>query len=245
MSIKVIINGAFGKMGATATKAILTETDLELVAETGRQDNLADVIKQHRADVIVDLTTPQAVFNNAKTIIESNSRPVIGTSGLTLDEIETLKLMCEKKSLGGIIAPNFSIGAILMMQFSKIAAQYFSDVEIIEMHHPNKTDAPSGTALKTAELISKHKISANSSKKIDENLKNNPARGKMDHDVPIHSMRLSGAFAKQSVLFANNDEILTIQHDALNRSAMMSGLFLCCRKVMKLNHLIYGIEELI
>ncbi len=242
--IKIIINGASGKMGATAVKAIATESDLILVAAIGKKDNLESEIKKHCADVVIDLTTPQAVFNNTKIIIESGARPVIGTSGLTLDQIQTLKLLCEKKSLGGIIAPNFSIGALLMMQFSQMAARYFSDVEIIETHHPKKLDAPSGTALKTAELISQNKSIKNSSAEIDATLNNNAARGKHHQHIPIHSMRLSGVFAKQAVIFSNNSEILTIEHNALDRNSMMPGLFLCCRKVMALKQLLYGMEGL-
>lgn len=242
--IKIIINGAHGKMGATAVKAILAESDLILVAAIGKKDNLESEIKKHRADAVIDLTTPQSVFNNTKIIIESGARPVIGTSGLTLDQIQTLKLLCEKKSLGGIIAPNFSIGALLMMQFSQMTARYFSDVEIIETHHPKKLDAPSGTALKTAELISQNKSIKNSSAEIDATLNNNVARGKHHQHIPIHSMRLSGVFAKQAVIFSNNSEILTIEHNALDRNSMMPGLFLCCRKVMALKQLLYGMEGL-
>ena len=245
MTIKIIINGASGKMGVTAVKAIAAEPDLTLVAAIGKKDNLENEIKKHRADVVIDLTTPHAVFENAKIIIESGARPVIGTSGLTPDQIEQLKLLCEKKSLGGIIAPNFSIGAILMMQFSNIAAKYFSDVEIIEAHHPYKLDAPSGTALKTAELIASHKLQKNSSADVDLKLNNNGARGKHHHNIPIHSVRLSGVFAKQEVIFSSPSEILTIEHNALDRHSMMPGLFLCCRRVMELHYLLYGMEKLI
>jgi len=243
-TIKVIINGALGKMGKTAVHAIARETGLQLVAATTRHDHLENTIKKHRADVVIDFTTPEAVFQNTKTIIDCDARPVIGTTGLTENQIAQLTIAAEKKSLGGIIAPNFSIGAILMMRFAEIAAQHFSDVEIIETHHPQKLDAPSGTAKKTAELISKNRKQKNTSEKNNSTTKP-VARGEFYHHVPIHSVRLPGAFSQQSVIFSSAGESLVIQHNAINRDAMMPGLFFCCRKVMVFNTLIYGIEKLL
>lgn len=245
MSINIILNGAHGKMGKTVAQAIVNEPDLQLLAGLDHQDDLKKELKKYHPDIVIDFTTPQTVFDNANTIIECGVRPVIGTTGLLAEQIKKLEIVCKQKSLGGIIAPNFSIGAILMMRFSEMAACYFSDVEIVEMHHPQKRDAPSGTAQKTAELIANNKKQKNASAPIDATLKNNMARGKSHCDIPIHAMRLSGAFARQSVVFGNSGELLTIQHDALDRNAMMPGLFLCCRKVMQLNHLVYGIEKLI
>ena len=242
MSIKVIINGANGKMGRTTVEAIEAENDLKCVAKTGRNDNLAQAINQHSADVVIDFTLPDSVYKNAQTIIENGARPVIGTSGLSMSQIDTLKKMCREKKRGGIIAPNFSIGALLMMRYAKDAAQYFPDVEIIEMHHPHKVDAPSGTAKKTAELIAENKSSANVSAPIDKTLKDNVTRGEHHHGVPIHAVRLTGIFATQQVIFGNAGERFTIQHDSIDRHSMMPGVFLCCRKVMSLDHLVYGME---
>ena len=217
--IKVIINGASGKMGKTAVSAITQEKDLQLVASTARNDDLFSVIQKTHADVVIDFTRPDCVFENTKIIIEAGARPVIGTTGFSDNAIEEITTLCKTKKRGAIIAPNFSIGAILMMRYAQNAAKYFSEVEIIEYHHPEKLDAPSGTAKKTAELIGKK--------------------------MQIHSVRLPGIFSEQDVIFSTAGERLLIRHAATDRSAMMPGLFLCCRKVMELNHLIYGMEKLI
>ena len=241
--INVIINGANGKMGRTAVAAIANEKDLQLVAALDCENDLISAIKKHHADVVIDFTTPASVFNNSQKIIDAGARPVIGTTGLTPDQIKILSQQCLSKKIGGIIAPNFSIGAILMMKYAQDAAKYFPDVEIIEYHHPNKMDAPSGTAKKTAELIAKNKMQKNSSAEIDATLKNNMARGEHYCEVPIHAVRLSGVFANQQVIFGGNGETLTLHHNATDRNAMMPGLFLCCQKVMELNELIYGMEN--
>jgi len=245
MPIRVIINGASGKMGRTTVAAIAKEPDLHLCAQAGRDDDLAGLIKTHQADAVIDFTLPECVFDNANVIIHAGARPVIGTTGLTAAQIETLTKLCAEKKRGGIIAPNFSIGAILMMRYAQDAANYFPDVEIIEMHHPYKVDAPSGTAQKTAELIAKSKKQKNTSALIDEKHRDNTSRGKHHHNTPIHSVRLSGLFASQKVIFGDQGELFTLQHDAIDRQAMMSGVFLCCKKVMALDHLVYGLENLI
>ena len=137
------------------------------------------------------------------------------------------------------------MGVILMMKYAQDAAKYFPDVEIIEYHHPKKLDAPSGTAKKTAELIAKIKKENNSSAPIDAQLKNNLARGELYHGIPIHSVRIMGVFGNQHVIFGGIGETFTLQHHATDRNAMMPGVFLCCKKVMELNGLIYGLESLI
>jgi len=242
MPINILINGAQGKMGRTTVAAIANEKDLRLVATTSRHDDLTRAIQAHKADVVIDFTLPDCVFENAQKIIAAGSRPVIGTSGLTQTQIETLAAECVNKKRGGIIAPNFSIGAILMMHFSKEAARYFPDAEIIEYHHPQKVDAPSATAKKTAELIAESKREKNKSAVIDA-AKKQSARGEHYQGVPIHAIRMSGMFASQSVIFSDHDEMLTLQHETRDRRAMMPGVFLCCRQVMTLDHLVYGMES--
>lgn len=224
--ITVLINGANGKMGSTAVSAIAHEKDLRLIGKTSRQDNLLDAIKQYSPDIVIDFTEPACAFKNTKIIIDAGARPVIGTTGFSEKEIIELTDICKTKKRGAIIAPNFSIGAILMMRYAQDAAKYFSNVDIIEYHHPTKKDAPSGTAKKTAELIQASGIR-------DQGL------------IPIHSVRLPGIFAEQQVIFGGAGETLMLQHRAIDRNAMMPGLFLCCRKVMELDHLVYGIESLI
>lgn len=229
MSINIMINGANGKMGATAVAAIANEKDFVIVGKTTRGDNLSDAIKKYNPDVVIDFTEPNCAFDNTKMIIDAGARPVIGTTGFSDKEITELTEICKTKKHGAIIAPNFSIGAVLMMRYAQDAAKYFSSVEIIEYHHPAKKDAPSGTAKKTAELIKGSGIK-------DQGSTNN---------IPIHSVRLPGIFAEQQVIFGGPGETFMIQDRATDRSSMMPGLFLCCRKVMTLNHLVYGMESLI
>ncbi len=239
MTIKVLVNGANGRMGSTTVSSISQETDLQLVGQTQRGDNLATAIQQTGADVVIDFTTPQAVFENTKTIISNKARPVIGTTGLSLKQIKELEQQCQQQQLGAIIAPNFSIAAILMMKYAQDAAKYLSNVEIIEIHHPHKKDMPSGTALKTAELIAENKST--------ENINNDthPAHGFLHKGIHIHALRLPGYHSKQTVNFGNASESLIIEHESKDPKAFMPGVFLSCRKVMELQQLIYGLDNVI
>lgn len=241
--IKVIVNGAMGKMGQEIVKAITVENDLHLVASLGRSDDLMAMIKQYQADVVVDLTTPQAVFDNAKKIIAAGARPVIGTTGLTTSQIEELTKLCKEKKLGGIIAPNFSLGMILLMRYARDAARYFPDVEIIEMHHEQKLDAPSGTSIKTAQMIAENRGAQKKGVASKEII--HGARGATCEDIAIHSVRLPGLVAHQMVIFGGNNETLVFRHDAIHRQSFMPGVFMSCRKVMELDKLIYGLENVI
>lgn len=243
--INVIVNGAQGRMGSTTVAAIVAEKDLQLVASLGRNDDLAASIKKNHADIVIDWTLPASVFDNAQKIIHAGARPIIGTTGLSTEQIKVLTQQCEAKKIGGIIAPNFSIGAILMMRYAQDAAKYFPDVEIIEYHHPKKLDAPSGTAKKTAELIAQVKKEKNTSAAIDIALSNKTARGEDNHGIPIHAVRLNGIFASQQVIFGGQGETFMIQDQVIDRHAMMPGLFLCCRKVMSLDHLVFGMDQFI
>lgn len=243
MSINVIINGANGRMGSEAVKAVEKDPDLELVAAIGSNNDLAAIIQQTKANCVVDLTTPTAVFTNSKTIIENNACPIIGTTGLQSEQIAELKELCAAKNLGGLIAPNFSLAAVLMMQFSKQAAEYFPDVEIIEMHHENKKDAPSGTAIKTAELIAENTKQARLPINCKETLTG--ALGAKCENIPIHSIRLPGFVAHQQVIFGGNHESLTIRHDTLHRQCFMPGIVMACKKVPALNQLVYGLEHIL
>ena len=240
MTTSVIINGAKGKMGSYTVDAITAAEDLECIASLDYDDDLAAAIKQHKPDIVVDFTNANVAYKNAKLIIDNNIRPVIGTTGFALKEIEVLQKLCTEKNLGGLIAPNFSIGAVLMMQYAKDAAKYFDQVEIIETHHQHKIDAPSGTAKKTAQLID-----AVRSKKPMIPSPDAKARGDHDDGVPIHSLRLPGRVAHQQVIFGCEGETLTIQNDCIDRQAYMPGVLLACRKVMGLDHLAYGLEEIL
>lgn len=228
MTIRVVVSGATGKMGQECVKAIQADNECELVSQVSRADNLEKTLVAIKPDVVVDFTTPAVVFENALTIIASGAHPVIGTTGLTPEQIIDLTQRCAEKKLGGMIAPNFAIGAVLMIRFANMAAQYYSEVEIIELHHPGKKDKPSGTALKTAEEIVKGRKLAG-----------------QQPPVPIHSIRLPGLVACQEVLFGGSGETLSIRHNTIDRAVFMPGVMLACKKVLALDHLVYGLEHVL
>lgn len=242
MSIRVLINGSKGRMGQAAVKAISHDSELELIAETGRGDDLNLAIQRHKPDVVVDFTNAEAVLQTTKIIIENNVRPVIGTSGLLPEQIRKFQAECEKMQLGGIIAPNFSLGAVLMMKYAREAVKYFPHVEIIEMHHDGKLDSPSGTAMRTAEMMAevREKLTVKSSREIIPG-----SRGAMHHEIPIHAIRLPGLIAHQQVIFGDTGETMTIRHDSVDRISFMPGVCLACKKVMSLNTLVYGLEHVL
>ena len=230
-------------MGKESVKAVSEDPDLDLVAQTDLGDNLPGEISQTKAQVVVDFTTAAAAMKNAGCIIESGARPVIGTSGLLPEQVAELQKLCNKQNLGGIIVPNFAIGAVLMMKYSQDAAKYFPHVEVIEMHHDRKVDAPSGTAIKTANLLAKSRGSA--PRKVDEKEILSGARGANAEDIRIHSVRLPGLVAHQEVIFGGQSQTLTIRHDSIHRDSFMPGVCLACKKVMDLNELVYGLEHLL
>ena len=230
-------------MGQESVKAITEDPDLDLVAQTDLGDNLSETIKKTRAQVVVDFTTAAVVMENAATIIESGARPVIGTSGLLPEQISRLQELCKKNNNGGLIAPNFAVGAVLMMKYAQDAAKYFPNVEVIELHHALKADAPSGTAIKTANLLAESRKSV--PKKIDEKEILPGARGAELQDIRIHSVRLPGMVAHQEVIFGGKSQTLKIRHDSIHRDSFMPGVCLACKKVMHLKELIYGLEHLL
>jgi len=241
--IRVLINGSRGSMGQESVKAVSKDPELELVAQTDLGDNLSDTIKQSQAQVVVDFTTAAVVMENTAAIIESDARPVIGTSGLLPEQISKLQELCEKNNNGGVIAPNFAIGAVLMMKYAQDAAKYFPNAEVIELHHDLKADAPSGTAIKTANLLAESKKSIPA--KIDEKEILPGARGAESQDIRIHSVRLPGLVAHQEVIFGGQSQTLKIRHDSIHRDSFMPGVCLACKKVMHLKELVYGLEHLL
>ena len=238
-----MINGAKGSMGMESVKAITEDQELELVAQTDLGDNLANTIKKTKADVVVDFTTAEVVMENSIAIIESGARPVIGTSGLLPEQVSNLNELCRTHNNGGIIVPNFAIGAVLMMKYAQDAAKYFPNVEIIELHHNLKADSPSGTAIKTANLLSESRKSVHD--KIDNKEIISGARGAISEGIRIHSVRLPGLVAHQEVIFGGKSQTLKIRHDSINRDSFMSGVCLACKKVMHLKELVYGLEHLL
>lgn len=241
--IGVLVLGSKGRMGREAVKAITQEQGLRLVGEVDRGDDLKLALNELAPDVVVDFTVPTAVFDNAKAVIANDCRPVIGASGLGFDQIKQLQKMAKEKQLGGLIAPNFAIGAVLMMKFAKSTAQYFPDVEIIELHHAAKVDAPSATAIRTAQMIAEARSGDLQKVSGRENLK--CARGAESDGVRIHSIRLPGLVAHQEVIFGGSGQSLSIRHDSLDRASFMPGVCLACKKVVELKELLVGLEQLL
>ena len=243
MPIRVLINGAAGKMGKEVVKMLEHDNEFTIVGKTTQEDHLADAIHQSQAKVVIDFTAASVGFQNASIIINTGAHPVIGTSGFLPSQIEELQKRCAKKKLGGIIAPNFSIGAILLMRFAQQAVQYYPHVEIIEMHHSTKEETPSGTAMRSAELITQARKTPHSLKKYKDILPN--ARGAAYQDIPIHSIRLPGLVAHQTIMFGGRGEALTLKHDSLHRESFMPGVKLACKKVLELTTLVYGLESFV
>jgi len=243
MGISVIVNGSAGRMGQESVKAIEAAADLKLVGQCGRDDDVIACAKEAGANVVVDFTLPECVFDNTARYIEAGLHPVIGATGLTPEQIQTLQQLAESQQLGGVIAPNFSIAVILMMRFACTAVRYYPDAEIIEYHHQHKVDAPSGTAIKTAQMMAQAKASGNQAPKTLDNAA--PARGECVDAIPVHSVRLPGLVAHQAVVFGGQGETLTLRQDTIHREAFMPGVLLACREVVKLKSLVYGLEHLL
>ena len=246
MKIKVAILGAKGRMGTESVKAISAADDLELVASLDLGDSL-DLLKSSGAEVVLDFTTPDSVMKNLEYAITNGINVVVGTTGFDSKRIEEVKTLLAKNSkVGAIIAPNFGLGAVLMMQFAAKAATYFESVEIIELHHPEKADAPSGTATRTAELISDARSKSKKNAMPDKTSSGLAgARGAKVGDVPIHSIRLRGLVAHQEVLLGDQGETLSIRHDSIDRSGFMPGVLLAIRSVKTRAGLTFGLENLL
>jgi 4-hydroxy-tetrahydrodipicolinate reductase len=243
--IRVIINGCNGKMGKEIIAGLTDNDEIQLVGTTGRNDNLEQEIKIKKSQVVVDFTHPSTVYNNIKVILKNKSYAVVGTTGLTDDQKDDIDKMAKLNGVGILIAPNFSIAAILMMKFAVEAAKYMPHVEIVEYHHDQKADTPSGTAIKTAENINiiagKIQKSAVASKELSE-LK---SLGTKIGNIRIHSVRLPGFIASQEVIFGENGQSLKIRHDTINRSSFIPGIILGIKEISKYTGLIYGLENLL
>jgi 4-hydroxy-tetrahydrodipicolinate reductase len=242
--IKVGVLGARGRMGAEVVKAVTEAADLELVAALDLGDSL-ETLKSSGAQVVVDFTTPDSVMANLEFLANNGIHAVVGTTGFDATRIATLeKLAAANPSVGILIAPNFAIGAVLMMEFATKAAKYFESAEIIELHHPNKVDAPSGTAARTAELMSKARKEAGLGAMPDATTTSlDGARGATLGDIPVHSVRLRGLIAHQEVLLGGLGETLTIRHDSLDRAGFMPGVLLGVRSVISKPGLTFGLEK--
>ena len=241
--IKVGVLGARGRMGAEVVKAVTDAPDLELVAALDLGDSL-DALVTSGAQVVVDFTTPDSVMAHLEFLITHNINAVIGTTGFDDARIAKITSLLASSQSGVLIAPNFAIGAVLMMEFATKAAKYFESAEIIELHHPNKVDAPSGTAARTAELMSKARKEAGLAAMPDATSTSlDGARGATVGDIPVHSVRLRGLVAHQEVLLGGIGETLSIRHDSIDRVGFMPGVLLGIRQVITHPGLTFGLEN--
>ncbi|MBD1218303.1 4-hydroxy-tetrahydrodipicolinate reductase [Aphanizomenon flos-aquae NRERC-008] len=273
-SIPVIINGAAGKMGREVIKAVAQASDLILMGaidttpehqgkDAGELAGLSEPLevpitnqlepmlgyvageRQMQPGVLVDFTHPDAVYNNIRSAIAYGIRPVVGTTGLSPAQLEELADFAEKASTGCLVIPNFSIGMVLLQEAAVRASQYFDHVEIIELHHNQKADAPSGTAIQTAQLLGELGKTFNTAI-VEETEKIAGARGSLaDEGIRIHSIRLPGLIAHQEVIFGAAGQIYTLRHDTSDRACYMPGVLLAIRKVNQLKSLVYGLEKIL
>ncbi|MFJ5228031.1 4-hydroxy-tetrahydrodipicolinate reductase [Streptomyces sp. NPDC088400] len=242
--LRVAVLGAGGRIGSEAVRAVEAAEDLELVAALGRGDKLETLVDAG-AQVAVELTTPASVMGNLDFCVRHGIHAVVGTTGWTDERLAQLHTsLAASPQTGVLIAPNFSIGAVLTMKFSETAARYFESVEIIELHHPNKADAPSGTAHRTAQLIAKAREEAGSAPQPDATVTAlDGARGADVDGVPVHSVRLRGLLAHQEVILGGEGETLTVRHDSLHHSSFMPGILLGVRRVVSVPGLTFGLEH--
>ncbi|MCP2728478.1 4-hydroxy-tetrahydrodipicolinate reductase [Limnofasciculus baicalensis] len=269
--IPVVVNGAAGKMGREVIKAISEAEDMTLIGAIDRnpkyigqdagevagcgaieipilddlQATLVMATQERVQGVMVDFTHPDGVYDNVRSAIAYGVRPVVGTTGLSPAQIKELADFAEKASTGCLIIPNFSIGMVLLQQAAIQASQHFDHVEIIELHHNQKADAPSGTAIQTAQLLAGLGKTYNQAI-VEESEKLTGARGCVaDDNIRIHSVRLPGLIAHQEVIFGAAGQIYTLRHDTSDRSCYMPGVLLSIRKVTQLKSLVYGLEKIL
>ena len=273
--IPVLVSGALGKMGSEVVNSILNSHDCELVAaiDINKDNNgknisellnlkscdilvsndlegsLCSISQTYRNDkikpVLIDFTHPESVYENTRSSIAYGISPVVGTTGLTTSQINDLSIFAQKASIGCAIIPNFSVGMVLLQQAASVAAKFYDNIELIEMHHNQKADSPSGTCLKTAEMIEEYPKKYNEVLvKESESLKG--VRGGLrDSGLNIHSIRLPGLLAHQVVIMGSPGETYTIRHDTIDRKAYMPGVLQAIRKISNFNTLVYGLEKLI
>lgn len=247
--IKVAVCGALGKMGQEVVQAVTECPDTELVAKidiasSEMYHHIEDAARVTDIDVLVDFTQPKSIFENAKYCLNNGIKIVIGTTGLTDEQIEELKKLSQEKNTGCLIAPNFSTGAVLMMMFARQASKYFDNAEIIELHHNQKKDAPSGTAIKTAAMMAEVKDDFTKGNCPETETIEGARGGNAYSNIHIHSVRMPGYIASQEVIFGSSGQIMTIRHDSMDRKCYMQGVLLAVKHVAKNNDFIYGLDNI-
>ena len=246
--IKVAVCGANGKMGQEVVRAVTSAEDMKLVAKidivNGEYDSIESAHNNVSIDVLVDFTQPKSIYENAKYCLNNNINIVVGTTGLSDEQLKELENLSNQNKTACFVAPNFSTGAVLMMMFAKTAAKYFDNAEIIELHHNQKKDAPSGTAVKTAAMMAENNENfATNNCAETETIEG--ARGANSYkNIHIHSVRMPGYMASQEVLFGANGQILSIRHDSTNRECYMPGVLLSIRYVIDKGGFVYGLDNI-
>lgn len=249
--IRVAVCGACGKMGQEVVKAVNEDSEMELVAKIdicgceGVFESIEKALEAVKFDVLVDFTQPKSIFENAKICLNNGVRPVIGTTGLSDEQIAELKKLSESKGVSCLIAPNFTTGAVLMMMFAKQAAKFFDNAEIIELHHNQKKDAPSGTAIKTAQMMAEAKETFAKDNCEEVELIKGSRGGTSYSDIHIHSVRMPGYIASQEVIFGASGQVFKIRHDSMDRTCYMKGVVMSVKHVMKNNEFVYGLENIL
>lgn len=243
MTLRVAVLGAAGRMGQATCAAVRAADGMELVAEVNRGSNIADLAGQ--VDVAVDFTLPSATQPNVRALIDAGIHAVVGTTGWTDSSLEGIRERLAGTNLGVVIAPNFALSAVLAMTFAARAARFFESAEVIEMHHPDKVDAPSGTALATARGIAAARAEAGLTHSPDATETGHEARGMNVDGVPVHSVRLRGLVAHEEILFGNPGEQLLIRTDSFDRASFMPGVILAIREVIQRPGLTFGLEHLL
>lgn len=260
--IRIVINGALGRMGREITKAVLSNPELEIVGaveekvtqqylplpETSElipfSSNLSSLLKSCNPDVVVDFTNAASSIAAARVAIRQGISIVIGTTGLSEEHLKEIEQLCQANSVGAIVAPNFSLGAVLLMHLAKIAAKFFDYAEIIEMHHDKKIDAPSGTAISTAKAMLQAHDNPFIHPKTEKEIISN-TRGGQIGGISIHSLRSPGFMGGQEVIFSGAGETLNLRHETISRESYMPGIILAIKEVTKRKGLIYGLDTLV
>lgn len=247
----VLVTGAAGKMGSLSAATIAAQPDMRVVALVDPRParlgdvpcfaSVAEALTLTSPEAALEFSLPTAVFENTRLLLEAGVPTVVGTTGLSDDQVAALSETAAARGVGLIIVPNFSLGAVLLMRFAAEAARHYTHAEIIEMHESGKRDAPSGTSLRTARLMAE----APGASLASPPGAGHPARGEVSHGVPIHSVRLPGLVAHQEVVFGGDDEVLTLRHDSLSRRSFMGGVLLALRKVREVQGTVVGLENLL
>lgn len=246
--INVAVCGAYGKMGQEVCAAVESESTMNLAAKIDLNGEafrtIEEAAKSVKIDVLVDFTQPKSIYENAQYCLNNGINIVIGTTGLKDEEIANLEELSKQNSTGCLIAPNFSTGAVLMMMFSQMAAKYFDNAEIIELHHNQKKDAPSGTAIKTALMMSEGKSTFKKGNCAETETIAGARGGTSYADIQIHSVRMPGYIASQEVIFGSSGQIFKIRHDSMDRKCYMDGVLMAIKHVFECKDFIYGLENI-